>query len=172
MSTTNPNWLSAADWRRVQATVPVACCDVVPVRLDAAGRVGRVGLIHRDVPHQGRRWCIVGGRLWRDESFADAVARQLRETLGEGIAFEPVLPGRQPDHVTQYFTTDRPDGLLDPRQHAVTVVFVVPLLADDVQAGGEAFDFRWFPADGLPPAGEWGFRQDEVAAACLRRVGR
>ncbi len=168
----NPNWLAADDWKWTQDHVPIACVDVVPVRLTPAGRVDRVGLIHRDVPHQGRRWCMVGGRLWRDESFPAAAARQLRETLGPAVAFEPVADGRQPDHVVQYFTTPRPDGLIDPRQHAVTLCFVVPLTTDAVAAGGEAYDFRWFPADRLPPAERWGFRQDEVVAACLRRWPR
>ena len=168
----HPNWLDADDWAWAQATLPIACVDVLPVRVGQDGRtVERVGLIHRDTPHQGRRWCIVGGRLWRDESFAQAAARQLRETLGLDLAFEPLAPDRQPDHVVQYFTSDRPDGLLDPRQHAVTLCFVVPIAGGEATPGGEAFDFRWFPPDRLPPPSAWGFRQDEVAAACLRRRG-
>ena len=166
--TADPNWLDPGDWRRAQATLPIACVDVLPVRVAADGRVERVGLIHRDTPHQGRRWCLVGGRLRRDESLADAAARQLRETLGPAVAFDPVAVGRQPDHVVQYFTTARPDGLLDPRQHAVTMVYIVPILGGDPHVGGEAFDFRWFPPTALPPPDQWGFRQDEVAAACLR----
>ena len=166
----NPNWLSPDDWRWAQQALPIACVDVLPVRV-ADGRVGRVGLIHRDTPHQGRRWCLVGGRLWRDETFAGAAARQLRETLGPAVTFEPVADDRQPDHVVQYFPAPRPGGLVDPRQHAVAVTFVVPLLADDVAPAGEAFDFRWFAADRLPPPDQWGFGQDAVAAACLRRGG-
>jgi ADP-ribose pyrophosphatase YjhB (NUDIX family) len=166
--TDNPNWLAPDDWQWVQATVPIACVDVLPVRV-VDGRVARVGLIHRDTPHQGRRWCLVGGRLWRDESFADGAARQLRETLGDAVAFEPVAPDQQPDHVAQYFSVARPDGLLDPRQHAVTIVFVVPLLGDAATAGGEALEFRWFEPAQLPPPSAWGFGQDAIAAACLRR---
>ncbi len=170
---TDPNWLAADDWKWAQDTLPIACVDVLPVRVGPDGRtVERVGLIHRGTPHQGRRWCLVGGRLRRDESFPAAAARQLRETLGHDLAFAPVAGGRQPDHVTEYFTTDRPDGLLDPRQHAVAMVFVVPIAGGEAAPAGEALDFRWFLPDALPPAGAWGFRQDEVAAACLRRWGR
>jgi ADP-ribose pyrophosphatase YjhB (NUDIX family) len=166
----NPNWLAADDWKWAQDTLPIACVDVVPVRLSRDGRtVERVGLIHRETPHQGRRWCLVGGRLWRGESFAQAAGRQVRETLGLDVAFEPLADDRHPDHVTQYFPTPRPDGLFDPRQHAVTPTFVVPIAGGEVDPRGEALAFRWFPPDGLPPADEWGFRQDEVTAACLRR---
>ena len=164
----NPNWLAADDWARVQRSVPIACVDVVPVRLDDRRAVTHVGLIDRDVPHQGRRWCLVGGRLWRDESFSAGADRQLRETLGPAAAFEPVAIDRQPDHVVQYFSTSRPEGLFDPRQHAVTVVFVVPWVGGEVAAGGEAYAFRWFAVADRPAAGAWGFRQDEVATACLR----
>jgi ADP-ribose pyrophosphatase YjhB (NUDIX family) len=168
----NPHWLAADDWAWVQSTMPIACVDVLPVRLGRDGRsVERIGLIHRDTPHQGRRWCLVGGRLWRNEPFHAAAARQLRETLGLDLAFEPVAPDRQPDHVVQYFTTDRPDGLLDPRQHAVTLVFVVPIVGGEATPAGEALEFRWFAPDRLPPPAEWGFRQDQVAAACLKRMG-
>ncbi len=166
----DPNWLADDDWRWAQDHLPIACVDVVPVRVSRDGRrVERVGLIHRDTPHQGRRWCLVGGRLWRNESFAHAAARQIRETLGLDVAFEPLPDDRQPDHVAQYFTTHRPDGLFDPRQHAVTPVFVVPLVGGEVDPRGEATDFRWFDSAALPSPSEWGFRQDEVAAASLVR---
>ena len=169
MTDPNPHWLAADDWRRAQLSLPIACVDVLPVRAAPGGRVTAVGLIFRGTPHQGRRWCLVGGRLFRDETFADAAGRQLRETLGAAVAFDPVAPGRQPDHVAQYFPTARPGGLIDPRQHAVTAVFVVPLTGDAITPGGEADDFRWFDPAALPPADRWGFGQDAVAAACLRR---
>ncbi len=162
----NPNWLDADDWKWMQDTMPIACCDVVPVRL-AADRftVSHVGLIHRETPHQGRRWCMVGGRMFRDESLADAATRQLRETLGPAIRFA-IPPDRQPDYVAQYFTTPRPDSLLDPRQHAITLVFVVPI-DGPVTPGGEALSFHWFESGELPKTEQWGFAQDEVTRASL-----
>ena len=164
-------WLSAEDWRKVQASVPIACVDVLPVRpakgTDAAARrFDSVGLILRDTPHQGRRWCLIGGRMFRNESFPQAVSRQLRETLGRGVTFD--LPADvQPDFVAQYFTEPGPVGCLDPRQHAIGNTFVVPV-AGTAHAQGEAHDFRWFPLDALPRPQEFGFDQDRVLAACLR----
>jgi ADP-ribose pyrophosphatase YjhB (NUDIX family) len=169
-------WLSPADWRTVQSSVPVACVDVIPVRgfvgarPNDARRVESVGLILRDTPHQGRRWCLVGGRMFRNESFAEAIARQLLETLGPGVTFD-VPPDVQPAFVAQYFTEPRPVGVHDPRQHALGHTFVVPV-AGDTRPQGEAHDFRWFPADALPPVTEFGFGQERVVAACLHRAGR
>ena len=50
LSTMQSTWLSDALWKQVQASVPVACADVLPLRV-AGGRVREVGLIHRDTPH-------------------------------------------------------------------------------------------------------------------------
>jgi len=165
--TMNRNWLGDDDWRWVQETVPVACVDVLPVQMSGVGgAIARVGLIHRDTPHQGRRWCLVGGRLWRDESFAEAATRQIRETLGAGAQFH-IDADAQPVYIAQYFTHEREVGLLDPRQHAVAMVFVVPI-GGDIVAGGEACEFRWFGRNELPIPEEWGFGQDRVAEACLK----
>jgi ADP-ribose pyrophosphatase YjhB (NUDIX family) len=167
----NPNWLDPADWKWVQDHVPVACVDVIPVLTDRSTlTICQVGLIHRDTPHQGRRWCLCGGRLWRNESFADAAARQLRETLGGGIRFT-VDFDTPPLHVTQYFTDPVPHGWLDPRQHAVAAVFIVAIQGE-VVPGGEAHGFDWFAPGSLPPDDQWGFGQDRVARICLERWGK
>jgi ADP-ribose pyrophosphatase YjhB (NUDIX family) len=162
----NPNWLSAEDWKWVQDTLPIACTDVVPVRLAGDGRtVAQVGLIYRDTPHQGRRWCIVGGRMWRGESIAETATRQLHDTLGPNVRFK-IDPDRQPDYVVQYFLTRRDIGFVDPRQHALTMVIAVPI-AGEITAMGEALSFQWFDADRLPPSDEWGFGQDRAAEKCI-----
>jgi ADP-ribose pyrophosphatase YjhB (NUDIX family) len=165
--THNPNWLADDDWKWAQDSLPIACADVVPVRLDDAGKsIEQIGLIFRQTPHQGRRWCMVGGRMWRNESLAEAAGRQLRETLGPAVQFE-IDANRQPDFVAQYFTTSRSIGFVDPRQHAITLVIVVPI-AGEITAMGEAESFRWFSPDDLPKPGEWGFGQDRVVENCVR----
>jgi ADP-ribose pyrophosphatase YjhB (NUDIX family) len=159
-------WLEASDWKRAQETLPIACVDIVPVRLDEVGNIERVGLIFRDTPHQGLRWCMVGGRIWRNESIAEVITRQLRETLGARIAFH-IDPDPQPTYVSQYFPTQREIGSLDPRQHAVTLNFVVPVTGEPM-AGGEAREFQWFGPSQLPTPEEFGFGQDRFIGACLR----
>ena len=178
----NPNWLEPEQWKRVQETVPVTCVDVVPIRRDAAGRVVQVGLIYRDTPHQGQRWCVVGGRLCRNESFAEAIARQIRDTLGDAVRFrlgrtethtadaDPHAGIAEPHHVAQYFTFDRGPGPLDPRQHAIGLTWAVEILGE-AHARGEAVAFQWFEIDSLPRADQCGFGQNYVVAACLNKLG-
>jgi ADP-ribose pyrophosphatase YjhB (NUDIX family) len=164
----NPNWLNASDWKWVQDTLPIACCDVVPVQVGNDGRsIAKIGLIYRDTPHQGMRWCMVGGRMHRNQTIAEAGTRQLRETLGPDVRFE-IDPNRQPDFVVQYFTSRRPVGFLDPRQHAITMAIVVAIYGD-ITAMGEAQSFQWFDRDALPSTYHFGFEQDKVIEACLKR---
>lgn len=167
----NSDWLSTEDWKWVQDTMPIACADVVPVRLGSDGKsVEKICLIYRDTPHQGMRWCMVGGRMWRNESLAEAATRQLRETLGPAVCFQ-IDPQRQPDFVVQYFTTRREFGFHDPRQHAITLAIVVPI-SGEIAAMGEAASFKWFDPGELPPAHEWGFEQDRATRECLSRWTR
>lgn len=162
------NWLSSEEYERVRAAVPIVCVDVVPL-LREEGRDRAIGLILRDTPHQGRRWCVVGGRVFRNETLAEAVARHLRHTLGNGIQF--VLgPDEQPIYVSQYFTSERGVGLVDPRQHAVAMNYCIDI-SGPVVAQGEAHEIKWFDRRKLPAPEDFGFGQDQVVAECLKRIG-
>jgi ADP-ribose pyrophosphatase YjhB (NUDIX family) len=167
-SITKNHWLNLDDWKRVQDSVPICCVDVIPIQRNSAGGIESIGMILRDTPHQGRRWCIVGGRLLRNESMTEAAGRQLRETLGDDIHFQ-IDPAAQPSYIAQYFTEDRGFGLIDPRQHAIALTFVVEVNGA-ARATGEAHEFRWFPVTHLPLPGQCGFGQDRVISACLARA--
>lgn len=164
-------WLSAEDYELIQNSIPIACVDIAPLRPDKQGGIEAIGLIFRDTPHQGRRWCLVGGRVLRNETLAAAVSRQLRQTLGDGIRFQ-LDSDAQPVYVAQYFPARQPVGLIDPRQHAITMNYCVEI-GGEVVPQGEALEFRWFAPDSLPKPDEFGFEQDRVLKQCLaRRSGR
>ena len=152
-------------WKKAQQSLPICCVDILPVMRGADGTVEAVGLIYRDTPHEGRRWCLVGGRLFRDESFAEAITRQIHHTLGVGMKFE-LAKDLRPAHVAQYFT-EKQDGLLhDPRQHAVSIIFAVAM-EGIAEPCGEALDFRWYKLGELAEC-SFGFGQGKVVAECLR----
>jgi ADP-ribose pyrophosphatase YjhB (NUDIX family) len=163
------HYLPAAQWRTIQQTVPVCCVDVLVLRFHPGKKSpAAVGLISRHTPHQGVRWCTVGGRLHRNESFPQAVQRQLHETLGTAITFD-LRRIDQPLFVAQYFTTRRTIGIVDPRQHTIGLTFALPI-AGDPQPQGEALSFQWFPPTKLPSARQFGFGQEKLVTTCLQRL--
>ena len=146
--------LDDALWQTVQASVPIVCVDVVPIRDGEDGL--EVGLIERTFPGDGSRvWCHLGGRVQHGETVAEALTRHVTETV-EGARLElPADP--QPDHVMQWFPSAlRTDSTFgdDPRKHAVSLCFALRL-GDHLVArsGGEGLDLRWFPAglEGVEP---------------------
>jgi len=165
----NAQWLAPAEWELVQASVPIACVDVLAVRQHAQEAI-RVGLIRRETPHQRERWCLIGGRLALDESLEEAISRELYGALGPGIVFR-LPPDPQPVYVAQYFTHRREVGSFDPRQHAVGLIFAVQV-GGAIHAQAEALDFAWFISDRLPPSDEIGFGQEPIIRACLARLDR
>jgi ADP-ribose pyrophosphatase YjhB (NUDIX family) len=167
----NPRWLDPEEWHQIQHLVPIACVDVLPLHLsdDDQETIQRVGLIFRETPHQGRRWCLVGGRLCRNESFPEAISREIRDALGDQVQFT-LEADIQPDYVAQYFPISKELGGFDPRQHAVGLTFCVSIRGN-VHAQGEALSFSWFHRSKLPAPEEFGFNQDRVVVGCLARLG-
>lgn len=131
-------------YAQIEASMPIACVDFVPVR------GAQVGLILRESPH-GRVWCHLGGRIQRGETIAAALRRHARETIG----VEPALPlNPQPEYVYEWFppAVAPTDGTVygdDPRKHAIGLSFTVEVEGDPVPRG-EALDYAEFAPDALP----------------------
>lgn len=161
----NNQWLPSNVWSQVQQSVPIACVDVLAMK---AGPPPHAGLIWRNIMEGKQGWCLIGGRLLRDEPLKDAITRQIREALGEAITF--TLPDDpQPIYVGQYFTSQQPMGGTDPRQHAIGLTFALGI-SGDFRPQGEALDFRWFEISQLPAAHEFGFGQDRIVESVLERL--
>ncbi|MGH9548824.1 MAG: DUF4916 domain-containing protein [Terriglobales bacterium] len=160
-------WLSEENWRAVQQRVPIACVDVLPVRKGRGG-MHEVGLIFRETPYEGQRWCLIGGRLLLNELFRAAIIRQIREALGSAVkcVLERSL---QPLFVVEYLPRQRRGCLFDPRQHAIGLIFSARIIGT-ISPSGEALDFRWFDVRQLPKKTSFGFGQARVLAECIRRL--
>lgn len=165
MSEAESNWILDAEWTRIQRLLPIACADVLLTRSSSDGL--EVGLILRDSPG-GQGWCLVGGRIRRNESIREAILRQLTSTLGDDVRCT-LDEHPQPDFVAEYFAVQREGELHDPRQHALGLTFALTVTGA-INAKGEAIEFRWFPVDELPSANEFGFGQRAVVQAILQRL--
>jgi len=105
--------------KMIQTSIPVVCIDVLPVSFSPNSRSDfqSAGLIFRNTP-QGRKWCLIGGRLLYGESLSEAMRRQVREALGRQVKVY-VRPDQQPLYIAQYSPNGRAPFALDPRQHSV-----------------------------------------------------
>ena len=160
-------WLSEEDWCAVQQRVPIVCIDVLPIREGMEG-THEVGLIFRETPHQGKRWCFIGGRLLLNELFRAAIIRQVSEALGSEVRTVVEEP-LQPLFVSQYLPQQRQGCPFDPRQHAIGLIFPARLRGK-IQPRGEALDFQWFDTRQLPEEASFGFDQGRALAECVRNL--
>ena len=110
----------------VRHKVPIVYVEAVPVRVDHLGRVEKVGLLLRARPDGTISRALVSGRVLYGESVRDALWRHLSKDLGREA--EPSLPpGAAPFTVVEYFPDPGRSGYHDPRQHAISLCFVVPV---------------------------------------------
>jgi ADP-ribose pyrophosphatase YjhB (NUDIX family) len=134
-------WLSAEDLESARERLPLVYVDAVPVRTDAAGRVTSVGLLLRARPDGTISRAVVSGRVQYGERIRDALMRHLEKDLGPvALPRLPVSPA--PFTVIEYFPSPDVSGFHDPRQHAVSLAFVVPV-AGDCQPSQNALDLVW-----------------------------
>jgi hypothetical protein len=93
----------------------------------------------------------VGCRVLYHERIRDALIRHLEKDLGPMAL--PQLPASPvPFTVAEYFPTPGVTPYHDPRQHAVSLAFVVPV-AGDAQPQQDALDLAWLsPQDAVDPS--------------------
>lgn len=155
------NWLTDEEWSKVENQVPILCVDALPLRCRSSTQVG---LILRDTPTQGRRWCFVGGRVRLDESVKGALGREWKSAFGVPISIATAISA---PHLVEYQRTERNDGPFDTRKHAVSATFGVVINDTPNVTGGEALAFRWFDAESLTGT-LMGFGQNAIVSELLR----
>lgn len=153
-------------WSLVQASVPILCVDVVPIRFTTTKALN-IGLILRDTPLQGPRWCVIGGRLLLDELIADAARRESGSAIGDSLA-----PSEGPDIdpiIVEYSRKKSETQPQDPRQHAVSITVPIWMQGEGAARGDEAREFRWWDPDRLD-GHVMGFGQERLVPRILRAV--
>ncbi|MEI6269001.1 MAG: DUF4916 domain-containing protein [Methylococcaceae bacterium] len=161
-------WLPDDEWRKVQKYLPITCVDVLPFRLDK-GEIAELGLILRNTPHQGERWCLIGGRLQYNEVLTEGVDREIIEALGDKT-ITTLVGGGEPLKVVQYMPEMGRGEYFDPRQHAIGLTYAVEL-SGIVVPQGEALDFKWFSVSKIQTLEAIGFGQKQLIIDCLQLLG-
>jgi ADP-ribose pyrophosphatase YjhB (NUDIX family) len=145
---TKSGWLSRADLENIRANVPLVYVDAVPVRVDELGIVTHVGLLLRQAADGSLSRMVVSGRVLFGERIRDALLRHLEKDLGP-VALPNIPPAVAPFTIAEYFPSPEMSGYHDPRHHAVSLAFLVPV-SGDCQPTQEALDLGWFtPAEAI-----------------------
>jgi ADP-ribose pyrophosphatase YjhB (NUDIX family) len=134
-------WLSRADIERARASLPILYVDAVPVRVDDSGDVVAVGILLRVTPEGVMSRALVSGRVMYHERVRDALVRHIEKDLGP-MALPQIPPSPQPFTVAEYFPTPGVTSYHDPRQHAVSLAYIVPV-AGDCTPQQDSLDLAW-----------------------------
>lgn len=134
-------WLTAEGLATARRHLPLLYVDAVPVRVDDSGDVVAVGLLLRVTPEGVMSRALVSGRVLYHERVRDALLRHIEKDLGP-VALPQVPPSPQPFTVAEYFPTPGVTPYHDPRQHAVSLAYVVPVTGD-CRPQQDALDLAW-----------------------------
>lgn len=134
-------WLSNEDLETVRGRVPMVYVDAVPVRVDAYGEVTHIGLLLRAMPDGTVSRALVTGRILFGERIRNALMRHLEKDLG-AMAMPRIPANPTPFTVAEYFPDPTVSGYHDPRQHAVSLAYVVPIEGEP-EASEDSLDLAW-----------------------------
>lgn len=137
----NPGWLNEEDLYEARRRLPMVYVEAIPVRVDDLGYVTEIGLLYvADQTGQFER-TFVSGRVMYRETVRGALMRHLEKDLGP-MALPQLPPSIQPCTVAEYFPSPSETGLTDDRQHAVSLVYVVPVTGE-CNPRQDALELTW-----------------------------
>jgi ADP-ribose pyrophosphatase YjhB (NUDIX family) len=170
---TAKGWLRPEELDDVRDRVPIIYVEAIPVRLSHLGQLERVGLLLRHRPDGTFSRALVSGRVLYGETVREALWRHLSKDLGpEAMPQLPTDPA--PFTIAEYFPDDgRRTGYTDPRQHAVSLAFIVAV-EGECEPAQDTLDLSWLtPAEVLNPviAAEMSGGQDKLVRLALGRAG-
>ena len=140
-SQSGTSWLSREELDSARERLPIIYVDIVPVRADESGAVSAVGLLLR-VTHGQISRALVSGRVLYHERVRSALLRHIEKDLGP-LALPRLPMAPQPFTVAEYFPTPGVTAFHDPRQHAISLAYVVPV-EGDCAPQQDALELTWF----------------------------
>jgi ADP-ribose pyrophosphatase YjhB (NUDIX family) len=135
-------WLAPDELEAARQRIPILYVDAIPVRVDAQGTVTSVGLLLRATGDGRITRSVVSGRVLYHERVRGALLRHLEKDLGP-LALPRVPVSPQPFTIAEYFPTPGVTLYHDPRQHAVSLAYVVPV-EGDCEPQQDALELNWF----------------------------
>lgn len=134
-------WFEPSRISELRRRLPIPYVDIVPVRTDTDGTISQVGLLLRASGTGRIVRAIVSGRVLVHETLREAIARNVEKDLGPmALPRIPVAP--QPFTVAEYFPTPGQSLFTDPRQHAISLAYIVPVDGETAPQE-DALDLAW-----------------------------
>lgn len=168
-----PTWLMNDELDTARARLPIVYVDAIPVRVNDLGEVVSVGLLLRARPDGSISRAVVSGRVFYGERIRDALLRHIEKDLG-AMALPQVPSSPTPFTIAEYFPDPEVSGFHDPRQHAVSLVYVVPM-AGDCAPSQNALDLVWLTPQEVVSdnvRAEMAGGQDRLVRLALAHVGQ
>src|SRR3954462_379249 len=145
LTQTDAGWLSREEMYSARERLPILYIDAIPVRVDDHGVVTAVGMLLRIGEDGQVKRALVSGRVLYHERVRSALLRNLEKDLGPlGLPRVPASP--QPFPIAEYFPTPGVTPFHNPRQHAVSLAYVVPV-EGDCAPQQDALELTWFSPD-------------------------
>jgi ADP-ribose pyrophosphatase YjhB (NUDIX family) len=173
ISELTPTWLNSDDLEQMRARLPIVYIDAIPVRVDESGKVIKVGLLLRGRPDGSISRAVISGRVLYGERVRDALLRHIEKDLG-GMALPQIPTSPTPLTIAEYFPDPEVSGFHDPRQHAVSLVYVVPVKGDCAPSQ-DTLDLVWLtPNEAVSEnvRAEMTGGQDRLVRLALAHVGQ
>ncbi|MCL1899872.1 MAG: NUDIX hydrolase family protein [Promicromonosporaceae bacterium] len=164
--------MGPAELDAIRHQVPLVYVDAIPVRTDNSGDVTAVGLLLR-MGERGLTRSIVSGRVLYHERVRDALLRHIEKDLGP-VALPQIPASPQPFTVAEYLPTPGITPFHDPRQHAVSLAYVVPVTGD-CQPQQDALEIAWLTPEeacGDAAAAEFVGGQGALVRQAMAWIGR
>lgn len=134
-------WLSREELDNARERLPILYVHAVPVRVDHTGSVTQVGVLLRADQDGTINRELVAGRVLYHERIRDALMRHLEKDLGP-MALPQIPSSPMPFTVAEHFPTPGVTAYHDPRQHSVSLAFIVPVTGDCAPQQ-DAIDLAW-----------------------------
>lgn len=169
---TRGGWLTTDELRDARDRLPIVYVDALPVRVDERGVLTHVGLLLRASGEGSIRRELVSGRVLYHERIRDALLRHVEKDLGP-LAMPRIPLSPQPFTVAEYFPTPGVTPFHDPRQHAVSLAFVVAVMGDCAPQR-DAIDLAWLTpqeAAGLALTGDMADGPGVLVRQALAHLG-
>ncbi len=168
-----PAWLSDIELEQVRGRLPILYVEAVPVRVDGIGQVIEVGVLLRANAVGEMSRTLVSGRVMRGETLREALFRHLEKDLGP-MAFPQLPASPVPFQVAEYFPMPGITPFTDDRQHAVSLVYVVPVTGT-CEPRQDALELTWMTpeeAASVAVSEEMEGGRGTLLRAALASVGR